>query len=44
MDKINSGFFNTSSSNFNAQFQQKLFVNVPVKTQVKGELSKVINL
>ena len=41
MDKINSGFFNVSNRNFdffNIGIQPKLFVNIPKKTQVKGEL------
>ena len=43
MDKINSGFFNISNTNFrifNVEFQPELFVKVPKKTQVKGKLSK----
>ena len=39
MDKINSGYFNTS--NRNIEFLPKLFVNVPKKTPVKGALSEL---
>ena len=45
MDKINSGFFNASNPNikfFNVGFQPNLFVKVPNKTKVKGELDYVI--
>ena len=40
MDKINSEFFNSSILDFdslNFGFQQKLFVNIPDRTKVKGE-------
>ena len=47
MDKINSGFFNCSSPNldfFDLRFQARLFVKVPKKTKVKGELGKHLSL
>ena len=45
MDKINSGFFDVSKRKFdflNVRVQPKLFVNVPKKTQVKGNTSCAI--
>ena len=40
MDKINSRVFSTSFSSFdflNLGYQPKLFVNVPIQTNIKGE-------
>ena len=41
MDKLNSGLFNLSKSNFdflNFEVQPKLFVNIPKQTNVDGKL------
>ena len=40
MDKLNSGLFNLSKSNFdflNFEVQPKLFVNIPKQTNVDGK-------
>ena len=42
MDKINSGLFNASNSNFDFQnfgIQPQLFVEVPKQTKVKGKIN-----
>ena len=40
MDKLNTGFFNSSIPSFdsiNFELQPKLFVNVPNQTKIKGK-------